>query len=319
MFFSQLAEKNIHTPDEPNKAILIDKYGNPITTNYVIKNAKSSGGITGGMSKSLETFIASLNWISFKSIYYTKMAEYLKADTFLHPIRQKFQISYLDKTHNFEGDYITSLIDLFSNKTKQTVEEIFSSNRCRNISLELPLFLSHIISKVETPDEVINYALELRNKQEFIDARSQLEEIRNNLEENFQTANVKSQKIYNDLLSTLQRIKKTFGISTPQGILESKTISSINSITALAQKQILIPNFINDNPELSKLLLKLPKKSFSFIYKDIVNDLTQISKLGNYYDMLTSKVTIEKNARVFQPKYENPDFLNANCWWKSPM
>ena len=179
IFFSQLSEHTIDIPEDVNKVSLIDQYGNPINSGYRIPKAKTNGGETRGLSSALKAFIASLNWVSFRSIYYSKFAEYLKADTFLHPIRQKFQISYYDKTHNFGADYITDIIDLFSKTTTQTIEEIFSSAKYRNISFKLPLFLSSIISKVEEPKDIIDYALELRNKEPFVNAREQLGDIRN--------------------------------------------------------------------------------------------------------------------------------------------
>ena len=209
IFFSQLSEHTIDIPENANKVSLIDQYGNLINTGYRIPKAKSNGGETGGLTPALNAFIASLNWISFRSIYYSKFAEYLKADTFLHPIRQKFQISYYDKTHNFGADYITDIIDLFSKTTTQTVEEIFSSTKYRNISFELPLFLSSIISKVEEPKDIIDYALELRSKEQFVNAREQLGEIKNLLEVDFEHANIKVSKIYNSLLTTLNSIKAT--------------------------------------------------------------------------------------------------------------
>ena len=108
-FFSQLSEHTIDIPENANKVTLIDKYGNPIKNGYRIPKAKSNGGETGGLTPALKAFIASLNWISFRSIYYSKFAEYLKADTFLHPIIQKFQISYFDKMNNYEAAYTTDI------------------------------------------------------------------------------------------------------------------------------------------------------------------------------------------------------------------
>lgn len=319
IFFSQLSEHTIDIPENANKVSLIDQYGNPINTGYRIPKAKSNGGETGGLTPALNAFIASLNWISFRSIYYSKFAEYLKADTFLHPIRQKFQISYYDKTHNFGADYITDIIDLFSKTTTQTVEEIFSSTKYRNISFELPLFLSSIISKVEEPKDIIDYALELRSKEQFVNAREQLGEIKNLLEVDFEHANIKVSKIYNSLQTTLNSIKATYGVKTRQGDSSSKTIHTINSITPTIPHCPQIPEEILSNPVIGKIISSLPKKSFSFIYKDIVNDLTEISKLGKLHDMLSKDVVVEKDAPVYTTKFQNPDFADVHSWWTSPM
>ena len=48
--------------------------------------AKKGNRGFGGTTRALDMFIASLNWLAYKSIYYSLAAKYLKADTFLHPI-----------------------------------------------------------------------------------------------------------------------------------------------------------------------------------------------------------------------------------------
>ena len=62
------------------------------------------------------------------------------------------------------------------------------------------------------------------------------------------------------------------------------------------------------NPRIGKILSKLPKKSFSFIYKDIVNDLTEIAKLGELHDLLSKDVVVDNKAPVYVTKFQNPDF-----------
>lgn len=318
-FFSQLAEHTIDIPENANKVSLIDQYGNPINTGYRIPKAKSNGGETGGLAPALKAFIASLNWISFRSIYYSKFAEYLKADTFLHPIRQKFQISYYDRTHNYEADFITNIIDLFSKKTTQTIEEIFSYPRFRNITFDLPLFLSSIISRVKEPKEIINYAYKLRGSKHFILAREQLGEIKNLLESDFEHANTNFSKIYSALQTTLNSIKTSYGVRTRQGDSSSRTINAINSVSQTIPHCPQIPVELLSNPRIGKILCKLPKKSFSFIYKDIVTDLTEIAKLGELHDLLSKDVVVDNNAPTYVTKFQNPDFVDVHSWWSSPM
>ena len=52
--------------------------------------AKKGNRGFGGTTRALDMFIASLNWLAYKSIYYSLAAKYLKADTFLHPIRHAY-------------------------------------------------------------------------------------------------------------------------------------------------------------------------------------------------------------------------------------
>lgn len=135
----------------------------------------------------------------------------------------------------------------------------------------------------------------------------------------FTHANIKVSKVYNSLLTALNSIKATYGVATRQGDSSSKTIHTINSIAPTIPHCPQIPEEILSNPVIGKIISSLPKKSFSFIYKDIVNDLTEISKLGKLHDMLSKDVVVEKDAPVYTTKFQNPDFADVHSWWTSPM
>ena len=319
LMFSQLQENTNNSPKTPGKVSLVDRYGKPISSDYKIPYAKSANGKTGGLAKNLQTFIASLNWISFRSIYYTEFADYLKADTFLHPIRQKFQTSYFDQRNKFNADYIKGLINLFSSKTAECIKTLYQSNRNYNISFTTPLFIASFISKTADSKEIINYALECRNKKEFIDARAILGEINNYFENgDFEAASVKVQKILKSLTNVFNDIYRLYGISTMQGDCVSKTINSINAVLNTFQLP-QIPESIKDTSFIAKIKKIFPKKSFSFIYKDLITELTNVSKLGEYHELITKNIKIEKGKAVYDPKFESPEFMNSHSWWKSPM
>ena len=49
---------------------LIDSQGTPIQEDYRIPMAKWGDGSTGGLTPGLRSFLAALNWLAFKTIYY---------------------------------------------------------------------------------------------------------------------------------------------------------------------------------------------------------------------------------------------------------
>lgn len=55
------------------------------------------------------------------------------------------------------------------------------------------------------------------------------------------------------------------------------------------------------------------------MYKAIISDLTSISKLGKYHDMLSSKVLLDRDAAYYNIKEENSIFANAKSYWKVPL
>ena len=58
---------------------------------------------------------------------------------------------------------------------------------------------------------------------------------------------------------------------------------------------------------------------FGGMYKAIISDLTSISKLGKYHDMLSSKVLLDRDAAYYNIKEENSIFANAKSYWKVPL
>jgi hypothetical protein len=319
LMFSQLGEKTNEKPSQLNRVLLFDRYGKEITEGYHIPKAKWGDGTIGGLSSGLNAFIASLNWISFRSIYYSEFAEYLKADAFLHPIRQKFQISYFKDRNKYDVNYIMNILEMFSENTTSSVNTLLNSSRSYNICLKLPLFIASFISKVSDPKKIIEFALECRNQNYFINAREQLGVIQNMFDEGkYDEANKNVQDIKKALVNTFNDIYRKFGISTSQGDLVSKTISSFNSVSGIF-KLPQIPDHVKDMKIISDIKSLFPKKSFAFIYKDLLNDLTNVAKLGKYHEQLTQYVDVDKDKPVFQPKFESPKFVNCHSEWKSPM
>lgn len=319
LIFSQLQENTNSSPKQPDKVILVDQYGDPITHDYKIPKAKCGDGTTRGLANNLKTFIASLNWISFRTIFYTEFAEYLKADTFLHPIRQKFQTSYFDQRNQYGENYIAGILNLFSTYTKNCIQTVLQSSRNYNISFTTPHFLASFIDKTKEPNEIIPYALECRERKEFVEARELLGDINNNFNNGeFEKASINVEKIKKNLITTFNDIYRLYGITTSQGDLVSKTINSLNAIT----KPLPIPSIpesINDSLFLTKLRSLFPKKSFSFIYKDLISELTNVSKLGGLHKLITKNVQVENGKPIYDPKFESPDFIAYHSGWKSPM
>lgn len=119
--------------------------------------------------------------------------------------------------------------------------------------------------------------------------------------------------------TTLNSIKTSYGVRTRQGDSSSRTINAINSVSQTIPHCPQIPVELLSNPRIGKILCKLPKKSFSFIYKDIVTDLTEIAKLGELHDLLSKDVVVDNNAPTYVTKFQNPDFVDVHSWWSSPM
>lgn len=320
LIFSELSEINNSGEKRNYKKILLDRKGNQIIDGYKIPGAKFADGTTGGLTGALAVFIASLNWISYRSIYYTYLAEYFEAETFLHPIRQNFHVYYMGKSNRFDINYTSELLKKYEDFALEEIENIIASTKNYAVTLHTPLFLGYIISKTRNPLEIINFAFDLRDKKEFVQARSDFGEMRNIISEQGFSPRLfrETNKLFENIKEGFNTIRRNYGISTNQGDLTSTMISSINSLSgSLTFPQI--PEKIKDTKIANIISNWKSRKSFGFIYKNLSKELLNISKLGMYYDDLVKNVKENYGLSAYSPKSENPAYKDCHSSWKSPM
>jgi len=272
----------------------------------------------GGTTRALDMFVASLNWLAYKTIYYSLTAKYFKADTFLHPIRHAFQIHWMKKTGAYGHDFTAKLIQSLSKDISTSVSQIIDNGRSSVTSIELPIFSAWLGVESGNINTVISSALELKGQQKFRDIRGLLREIRKAYDENgiTSTTNKLVNKWEKELSKASANLKKYYGLKTDQGIQVNHLMKVYNSVAALKglpkfsefDFRVSLPNFIQDNVS----------QSFSNLYKDIGSELTAIERLGGVRDILASQFQIDDELYT-PPKTEAPEFRYYTSDWKIPM
>ncbi|WOA51911.1 hypothetical protein [Dickeya solani] len=271
----------------------------------------------GGMTRSLEMFIASLNWMAYKSIYYSIVAKHFKADSFIHPIRHAYQLHWMKKTGAFGQGYTSRLIKSLSEKIGTARSEIVDHGRTSTISLDLPIFSAWLANETGNVSQVIKSALELKSHDHFRQCREVIRDIHMAYDESGMAAgNKKVTNLLNDLEKISGDVKRSYGVPSNQGIQGSFLIKSINSLTGLfGIPGLPDKEFALSTPEFMK---SKQHKAFSTVFKDVTNELTNIERLGGLRDKLASKFNID-NSHYVAPKTENPRFRYVNSDWKQPM
>lgn len=271
---------------------------------------------TKNITSALRTFIASLNWLAYKSIYYSLAASYLRADTFLHPIRHSYQIHWMRKTGAYGHDFTSKLIGALEIDLSTTIEKIIDKGRSAALSLEVPIFSAWLASQAGDVSGVIGAALEIRGNDEFQQVRGLLREIRTAYdEEGLSEANKRIGKLEAELAKASDRTKEMYGIKTDQGIQTSFIMKAYNSVAALNglpqfpefDFKIPLPSFLSSN-----------SSSFSNIYKNVASELTSIERLGGVRDVLGARFNID-TERYRAPKTEAPEYRYVTSHWKKPM
>jgi len=262
-------------------------------------------------------FVASLNWISYKSIYYSLAAKYFRADTFLHPIRHAYQVHWMKKAGAYGHDFTAKLITSLSKNLSTSVSEVMDNGRSSAVSIELPIFSAWLTEQTGDVSNVVQVARELRNGQDFQDIRGFLREIRIAYDELGVThANKSIEKWKKEIDKASKNLKQHYGVDAGNGIQGSFLIKVYNSIAALKglpqfpeiEFKVPLPEFIRINKS----------SSFSNLYKNIASELTAVERLGGIRDMMASKFRIDDQYYV-PPKTESPRFRKFASEWKLPM
>ncbi|WP_199155832.1 hypothetical protein, partial [Chromobacterium sp. ASV23] len=156
---------------------LVSSSGHEFTEEEFRKARENKSGGMGGMTKALEMFIASLNWLAYKSIYYSIAAKHFKADSFIHPIRHAYQLHWMRKTGSFGHDYTAKIIQNLSCKVSSTASEIIDHGRASTLSLDLPIVSAWLTAESGGVKNVIYSALEIKNQDPFTVVREVFREI----------------------------------------------------------------------------------------------------------------------------------------------
>ncbi len=296
---------------------LVGSDGTEYTKEKMADEAKSASRGHGGTTRALDMFVASLNWLAYKSIYYSLAANYLKADTFLHPIRHAYQIHWFKKTGAFGHDFTAKLVASLSNRLSTSVGEIIDTGRSTAVSLDIPIFSAWLSVQSGDVRNIITSAIEIKNEQTLQDARGLLREIRIGFDEGGITqANKSIQKWERQLKKAELELKSRYGIKTDQGIQGSFLMKVYNSVAALKGLP-QFPEFDFKIP-LPKFIANNQSGNFSTLFKDVASELTSTERLGSVRDLMAANFVIDDEHYV-PPKTEAPEYRNYASGWKLPM
>ncbi|XDD53009.1 hypothetical protein AB3N62_10995 [Leptospira sp. WS4.C2] len=272
-----------------------------------------------GLSNKFQYFSSSLGWLAHRTIFYTLMSEYLRADLFLHPIRQSFNIVILQKKASFSNSILKPLIDEMNKNAESSLKSIKSLTEPYLISQTIPLFSAWLVNKTQDSRKIIEYAYEVRNNKLFVEARNKLRELSLLVESNDTAKYVRqSNLLVSELNLLFENIKTSFGIGNNQGISTSKFINIYNLTFGLSTGKQL-PDFDFKIKALEFLKNFIPKAGFKGVYRSLINDLVSVSRLGKYHELITNNVSLHKDAYFYSVNTEEAKYKGRSSFWKIPM
>lgn len=299
---------------------LVDRFGNPIGKGYKVPGANWGDGTSSGeASGAIKAFVASLVWLANRSIFYSLTAKYLQADTFLYPIRQAYQQSYISQTCHYGFDYAKHIVEHFSTSLSTDLVDVHNGGLTASTSASLPVFSAWLAKETGDPALIVQAAYNLRNNPEFVEAREKMREVRRLFDEHdIADANRAVSRIIQDIGKASKDIRIKYGLQTRQGIPVTKLVHVYNSYAALnSLPKVPGYNFKVKVPEFFYNLIQ--PRGFRAVYRNLTHDLSTVWSLGEARDILGSRVNEDKEARVYSPKREEPGYRNAHSPFKSPM
>lgn len=165
-------------------------------------------------------------------------------------------------------------------ESKETLAHILEPSGQAAFALRLPFFTAYLISKTDNPEQCIKLALELRDKSDFKDCRVIIHNLQhltgsNKIEE--------INGIFKFLKQSSARLMSEYSVSTnggPQFSL-SLGLTGINLSTDM---------------KLGGLFRAYKNRPFARVFRNIVQDMLNVERLGGLHDKLCSSIRTHPNA-----------------------
>ena len=318
MIFNELNDGFDKKPK--GKAVIVDSKGRLINQQYTVRDQEDRMQ-EAHVGRQTELLMANLSWLAYRTIFYTLAAKEAGGTLILHPIRNAFQINFLSRLFPQSNVQYRTLISALNAPVEAAVRSIYASTQPLIAKYPLPMFSVILANKAGTPKEAINAAFHMKNEGDFVEARRYLSEIeqlyaKDKAAKAIMTAN----KLVLHVKTLMERINAKYYVATTQGLSLSPMITAYN-LGATFSPGVLptIPNYTAKIKLLDKVKDLIPQTGFNAVYKSLINDLTQIGRLGEYHEMLTSQVVYHENAGFYTSKVEDAQYMRAKSYWKVPM
>jgi hypothetical protein len=298
---------------------LVDRFGNPITADYKVPDARWGTGETGAPGGAIAPFVASLVWVANRAVFYTLAAAHLRADSFLYPIRQAYQQHYVAQRYQYHANFPRRLVSQISATLGQDVAEVQTAGSPGLAACDLPVFTAWLAQQCGDPVAALHALEDIRLQQPFVEARAQL----NELHEAFHDSSLaQGNRRLAKLTSSVQRVSATmrekYSVKTKQGVPVTRLVTVYNTVAGMAglppmpriDLKVPIPQFLSDMRR---------EVGFCSVYRNVMNDLAVVASLGELHDAMSRRIEIDPKAGAYSPKAESPRYRKSHSPFKSPM
>jgi len=313
MIFSELTSKFSSTLPAGRNTTLVssDVATLPFSPTFGDKSDK--------VSKQLKAFIACLNWLSLRTALYSYIASNYEIDSILHPIRHSFQLRYGERVCGMQSTVFQPIIAGVSDAITDAVLSIREVTDSVIVRQDLPIFSAWLVNKTKDPTRVIEAAHDLRSSPDFSRARKQLVDLEDVQTTRDQKSFVReANKLVKAVRDHAKLLKTKYGIDCGQGIPTAPLIAIAN--TALKATNLVQMPRVDLKLPIPDIVIKcMSRPGFKAVCTNIVDDLSNIAKLGSLHEALTSRVQRDPNAHERDANQTPAHLRYAKPYWKRPM
>lgn len=310
MFYGEMMDMSYRPLIHKRRPLLYDSEGQIINALYTVKD-HMGGNCKCKFSPHTETFFDSFNYLSYRTVFYTLLAQELRADTVLHPMRSLWQQQL------FKQIYGNGKFKDHSWREKPGSCRSHEVNTLRQplvLRHELPMFCLWIAERMGNSG-YINTAYELRQADEFIAARQYLSELRSIYKAGEEDFVVVANSVLEELDETMAIIRRKYQPKTKTGMPSSSRINLSNLWIAEEGFPLnLMFDYSFHPPEYPGRDLYWEDR-FGAVVRPVGENLPKLDFLGEYEDLLTAKVIFQDDTHLQSVRLEDSNLRYPKSWW----
>jgi hypothetical protein len=269
---------------------------------------------TFGVDPELPRLISHLNWLAYRSYFYLALASNEGLSLNLHPIRHAFLAGFAKHALGHH-DVGTEIISRLKGHAKDAVSRIREISDPEIFRADLPMFTAWIAANSKTHEDFIPTAMILRDHKSLKKMRAKLDQIELlRLENDVAAFRRYANKMYSELMATIDEVKESFSVTTSQGIPTAPFVAAANIPIAIATGGVTVPDPNLNVPKPRWYFDAKYKFSYRAFLRNMLTDLATVGSLGGLHDKIKSGVVETKDANFPTIKYHPRGMKNSD--WK---
>lgn len=295
MIFSELQDGAYLEEIAKRSPLLYDSCGQIVNKQYKLMDDR--GTVYGSkISYQTDVMFQGINAMMFRTIFDSMVGKELNTCHILYPTRSVLQWNKMERACKETGTCQRDFLDIHQN---------------------LPLISPWMaLQNQYGRQRFIDMAFDLRQEQEFVRARSTLDEIYDMMNRGKTAGEKDVTAILAAYEQQMSLIREKYQVAKDRKITFPSVIRYVKKDSEIMPRLFPHPFAV----EVEEPDYRVDEKSsYALWHRWLPKDLKEIKKLGNAYGAVTAKVALEYDAELSDLKVESPEDVQQEKWWRSVL